>query len=113
MRRRITSLLIKEIWSNKLFDENQKQSNINLTDYVFDYLTKRFSNEETAIEIVYNIKDACNRYRNTYEINLFWQILTGQTEENVYHYEMKEFARILQYLIKSCSNTSSQPVCHG
>ena len=64
------------------------------------------------MEIGYNIKDACNRYRNNYEINLFWQILTGQVEENVYHYEMKEFARILQYLIKLSSNSSSQSVCN-
>jgi len=63
------------------------------------------------MEISYNLKDACHRYRNSYEINLFWQILTGQIEENVYHYEMKEFARILQYLIKLCSNSSSKSVC--
>ncbi|CAF2969513.1 unnamed protein product [Rotaria sp. Silwood2] len=110
MRRRITGLLIKEIWSNKLFDENrlEEKTNIKLTDYVFDYLTKRFNSKEIAIEICYNIKDACNRYQNRYEINLFWQILTGQIEENVYYYEMKEFARILQYLIKLCPHSSSQ-----
>ncbi|CAF3458598.1 unnamed protein product [Rotaria sp. Silwood1] len=110
MRRRITGLLIKEIWSNKLFDENkfEKKINIKLIDYVFNYLIKRFHSKEIAIEIGYNIKDACNRYQNNYEINLFWQILTGQIEENVYHYEMKEFARILQYLIKLCPHSSSQ-----
>jgi len=106
MRQRITGLLIKEIWSNKLFNENKFE--IKLADYVFDYLTKRFDSKELAIEIDYNMKDACQRYRNNYEINLFWQILTGQIEENVYHYEMKEFARILQYLIKLCSNSSSE-----
>jgi hypothetical protein len=31
-------------------------------------------------------------------------------EENVYHYEMKEFARILQYLIKICPNSSTESV---
>ncbi|CAF4110686.1 unnamed protein product, partial [Adineta steineri] len=110
MRRRITGLLIKEIWSKKLSDEQKLEikSNIKLTDYVFDYLTKRFNNKEIAIEISYNMQDACNRYRNNYEINLFWQILIGQVEENVYHDEMKEFARILQYFIKLSSNYSSQ-----
>ncbi|CAF3338072.1 unnamed protein product [Rotaria socialis] len=112
MRRRITGLLIKDIWSSKLFNENhsENKANIKLTDYVFDYLTKKFCSKEIAIEIGYNIKDACNRYRNSYEINLFWQILTGQIEENVYHYEMKEFARILQHLIKLSPNFSSQSV---
>ncbi|CAF1462249.1 unnamed protein product [Adineta steineri] len=112
MRRRITGLLIKEIWSKKLSDEQKLEikSNIKLTDYVFDYLTKRFNNKEIAIEISYNMQDACNRYQNNYEINLFWQILIGQVEENVYHDEMKEFARILQYFIKLSSNYSSQSV---
>ncbi len=102
MRRRMIGLLIKEIWSNKVYLEVQ------LTDYVFDYLTKRFDSRNIAVEMSYNIRDACHRYRNHYEINLFWQILTGQMEENVYHYEMKEFARILQYLIKLCSNSSAE-----
>ncbi len=104
MRRRIISLLIKEIWSNKVCLEVQ------LTDYVFDYLTKRFDSQNIAVEMSYNIRDACHRYRNHYEINLFWQILTGQMEENVYHYEMKEFARILQYLIKLCPHSSTESV---
>jgi len=56
------------------------------------------------------MQDACNRYRTSYEINLFWQILTGQVEEHVYHYEMKQFARILQYFIKLFSNSSSKSV---
>jgi hypothetical protein len=94
IRRRMIGLLIKDIWSNKV------SLGIQLTDYVFDYLIKRFDSRDTAIEMSYNIRDACHRYRNHYEINLFWQILTGQIEENVYHYEMKEFARILQCLIK-------------
>ena len=81
-----------------------------LTDYVFDYLTKRFDSRELAMEIGYNFQDACHRYRNNYQINLFWQILTGQMEENVYHDEMKEFARILQYFIKLSSHSAAQSV---
>lgn len=75
-------------------------------------MTERFNSKEIAIEMSYNIKDACTRYRNNYEINLFWQILTGQIEENVYHYEMKEYARILQYLIKLLPNLASLSVCN-
>ena len=59
------------------------------------------------MEMCYNIRDACHRYRNHYEIDLFWKILTGQIEENVYHDQMREFARILQYLIKLCCSNSS------
>ncbi|UJR08286.1 hypothetical protein I4U23_012558 [Adineta vaga] len=102
MRRRITGLLIKEIWDNKL----GLKSNVKLIDYVFNYLIKRFDNRDIAIEMNSNLQDACHRYRNHYEINLFWQIVIGQMEENIYHHEMKEFARILQYFIKISSKIS-------
>lgn len=98
MRRRITGLLIKEIWSNKILNKTS-----NFHDYVFDYLTKRFHSKDIAIEINSNLQTSSYRYRSHYEINLFWQILTGQIEENIYHYEMKEFARILQYFLKFSS----------
>lgn len=101
MRRRMTGLLIKEIWSKKCFD-----SKTQLNDYVFDYLTKRFDSQAMALEISSSIQDACRRYQHHYEINLFWQIVTGQVEERVYHDEMKEFARILQYFIQSSAHSS-------
>lgn len=103
IRRRMTGLLIKEIWSKKLFD-----SKMQLNDYVFDYLTKRFDSQEIAVEISSNIQRACRRYQHHYEINLFWQIVTGQVEERVYHDEMKEFARIVQYFIRSSTQSSIQ-----
>ena len=103
MRRRMTGLLIKEIWSKKLF-----ASKTNLTDYVFDYLTKRFDSREMAREMSDTILDACQRYQHHYEINLFWQILTGQLEDRVYHDQMKEFARILQYVLQSTARSLSE-----
>ena len=76
-------------------------------DYVSTYLNKRFDNQDRAMEISTNLSDSCSRYRNNYEINLFWKILTGQMEENIYHHEMKEFARIFQSFVKMSSKVSS------
>ncbi|CAF0773440.1 unnamed protein product [Adineta ricciae] len=99
MRRRITGLLIKEIWEHRF----ESKSNLKFTDYVTTYLSKRFDNQDRAMEISTNLPDTCSRYRNNYEINLFWKILTGQMEENIYHHEMKEFARIFQSFVKMSS----------
>jgi hypothetical protein len=48
----------------------------------------------------YNLHDACQRYRNSEKINLFWGILTGQIEELVYHHQMRSISQLLQHLIR-------------
>lgn len=87
VRRRLIGLLVRDIWSNRL-----SKSTSLFSDYVHDYLIERFQFQEFQL--------ACSFYRKTYEINLFWKILTGQIEENVYHYQMREYARILQAFIR-------------
>ncbi len=56
----------------------------------------------------YNLRDACQRYRNSEQINLFWGILTGQIEELVYHHQMKSISQLLQHLIRMKSYLSSR-----
>jgi hypothetical protein len=53
-----------------------------------------------AIEMGYNLRDACQRYQNSEQINLFWGILTGQIEELVYHHQMKSISQLLQHLMR-------------
>jgi len=48
----------------------------------------------------YNLHDACQRYRNSEKINLFWGILTGQIEELVYHHQMRSISQLLQHLMR-------------
>ena len=79
-----------------------------LTDHVFGYLEKRFDGTAVAKEVSDNLNDACVRYRRNYDINLFWRILTGQTEENVYHHEMREYARILQFFLRLSSPSQAR-----
>jgi hypothetical protein len=56
----------------------------------------------------YNLRDACQRYRNSEQINLFWGIITGQIEELVYHHQMKSISQLLQHLIRMKTYFSSQ-----
>ncbi len=71
-----------------------------LADHVAIYFEKRFNSKSIAIEMGYNLGDACQRYRNSEQINLFWGIITGQIEEMVYHHQMKAISQLLQHLIK-------------
>ncbi|CAF4245767.1 unnamed protein product, partial [Adineta steineri] len=75
-------------------------STLTLADHVATYFEKRFDSKAIAIEMGYNLRDACQRYHNSEEINLFWGIITGQIEEMVYHYRMQSISQLLQHLIK-------------
>ncbi|CAF2823016.1 unnamed protein product [Rotaria sp. Silwood2] len=137
MRRRTTGLLIKEIWTDKIrdtedrslqnlsrtkeynspeslssphssSDNNANQNNKTLADHVAAYFNKKFNSPMIAIEMGYNLSDACQRYRNSERINLFWGIITGQIEEMVYHHQMKSISQLLQHLIKMKKLFSTQ-----
>ena len=71
-----------------------------MADHVATYFEKRFHSKTIAIEMEYNLRDACKRYRHSEQINLFWGIITGQIEELVYHHQMKSISQLLQSLIR-------------
>lgn len=79
---------------------DSKSSPQNLADHVAAYFEKRFDSKDTAIEMGYNLRDACTRYQHSEEINLFWGIITGQIEEMVYHHRMRSVSQLLQHLMR-------------
>ncbi|CAF1542511.1 unnamed protein product [Adineta ricciae] len=116
MRERMAGILIKEIWTEKIHKSNywqirdfQSSSPASFADQVAEYFEKRFASKSVAVELGYNLRDACLRYHNCEEINLFWGILTGQIEEMVYHHRMKTISDLLQHLIRMKTVFSSQP----
>jgi len=81
-------------------DINSNQIHKTLADHVASYFEQRFNSKMIAIEMGYNLRDACQRYQNSEQINLFWGILTGQIEEFVYHHQMRSISHLLQHLIR-------------
>lgn len=73
---------------------------------VKNYLEKYCHSTDMAIELGYNLRDACERYHHSEQINLFWGILTGQIEEYVYHYQMQCIAQLLEHFIGIHADTS-------
>ncbi len=81
-------------------DVNSNDTEKTLADHVSSYFEQRFNSRTIAIEMGYNLRDACQRYRNSEQINLFWGIITGQIEEMVYHHQMKSISQLLQHLMR-------------
>jgi hypothetical protein len=79
---------------------NSDQSPKTLADHVAAFFERRFNSKTMATEMGYNLRDACQRYRNSEQINLFWGIITGQIEEMVYHHQMRSISQLLQHLMK-------------
>lgn len=73
---------------------------------MISYFERRF--HSCAIEMGYNLRDACKRYRTSQEISLFWGIVTGQREEMVYHHQMKCIGQLLQHFIRVATRIPSQ-----
>ena len=71
-----------------------------LADHVTNYFEQRCHSKAIALEMGYNLRDACQRYCHSEQINLFWGILAGQIEEFVYHHQMQSISQLLQYLIR-------------
>jgi hypothetical protein len=84
-------------------DSNMTTVRQTLADHVAAYFSLRFDSDTIGIEMSYNLRDACLRYRHCEQINLFWGIITGQIEELVYHHRMKSIGQLLQYLIRTTS----------
>ena len=83
-----------------------------LVDHVTNYFEQRCHSKAIAIEMGYNLRDACERYSHSEQINLFWGILTGQIEEFVYHHQMQSISQLLQHFLRmhhEYSHRSSVP----
>jgi hypothetical protein len=90
-------------------DTNGNQYHRTLADHVAIYFEKRFNSKTIAMEMGYNLRDACRRYRNSEQINLFWGIITGQIEEMVYHHQMRSISQLLQHLMRMKTLLSLHP----
>lgn len=63
------------------------------------YLEKqKFPLSQMSVEWAYNITESCTQYSSDPDIQLFHNILTGCTEEDVYHHDRREIERLKAHL---------------
>ena len=83
LSKRETERIINDVWVGKERFESQTGSREPLSNYLYQYLSIRFSSHTLAIEWGYNLLDSLERYIADSDCRLFLQILNGSLPEEV------------------------------
>lgn len=103
LHRRDCTLLIHDIWQEKqLHDEQRAEGGREaMADFVHSYLEQRFSLPKMVAEWAYNLRDASAKYAASDDsISLFWAVLNGQGDEQLYYNHVATVTKLLDNLIK-------------
>ncbi|CAF3703702.1 unnamed protein product [Adineta steineri] len=85
LTRRDVAVLIQEIWTERRISNNQDGRTKTLSEFVYEYFRNRYGNHNTAIEMGYSLDYACKRFKHNENCQLFYQILCGEADEDIYH----------------------------
>ena len=83
LSKRETERMINDVWVSKEKCEGQTGKRESLSNYLYQYLSHRFSSHTLAIEWGYNLLDSLERYIADSDCRLFLQILNGSLPEEV------------------------------
>ncbi|CAG0898990.1 unnamed protein product [Darwinula stevensoni] len=97
-------LLIQDIWKGKCELKESPYKRIPLETYLGSYFEERYPKKFIRMEWSYNLIDACQRFPHDDVIGLFWGILCGKYDEEIYHSQRK----IVQRLKKSLKEAAKQ-----
>ncbi|XP_064611191.1 translin-associated factor X-interacting protein 1-like isoform X2 [Liolophura sinensis] len=100
--KRDCALLIKDIWREKSAQdaESPDGKRSSLAEFLYTYLTRKFGLEQMVVEWGYNLHDALQRYSHDESLGLFWGVLTGEVDEEVYHSQLQIMANLVNHLTK-------------
>ncbi|KAK4301082.1 hypothetical protein Pmani_026752 [Petrolisthes manimaculis] len=76
--------IIEDIWRHKRRLDNTDPLEL----FVDQYFKERYHLEEVRAEWCYSLADACQRLAHEEQVGLFWGILCGQVQEQVYHHHV-------------------------
>ncbi|KAJ3195745.1 Translin-associated factor X-interacting protein 1 [Irineochytrium annulatum] len=113
-------LLINDTWMAKaVFDANPSSNgmkssvcepflfalylihNAQLAEFLFMYLKKRFGTQDAVAEWGYNLHEAAKKHGfQSNQAHMFFEILTGNMEEEVYHHQQAMIERVKSALQK-------------
>lgn len=77
--------LLKEVWREKNMADEQTGSRSSLSEFFLSYLQKTFDDATTAMEWSYSVHETCRMHRTDEYLYLFYSILMGEVDEDVYH----------------------------
>ncbi|BFZ19882.1 hypothetical protein BsWGS_22921 [Bradybaena similaris] len=102
LSKRDTALLVRDIWRTKSAKDAERTDGIrqNMGEFLAEYLRSRFPLQQIVLEWGYNLHDACQRYAHDDVIGLFWKVLNGEANEEIFHSQLLTIHRLLTHMTK-------------
>ncbi|KAJ8281150.1 hypothetical protein GJAV_G00064120 [Gymnothorax javanicus] len=91
--------IIKDVWKEKVTEDEKNEQQSNLAEFLRGYLERQHG--ERAGNWAYNLLQTCQQHRDDDIIGLFYDIITGKVDENVYHGQTHMLSHLLKVLISS------------
>lgn len=99
--KRDTALLVRDIWREKSASDAERTDGTRqkMSDFLNDYLKRRFSLETMVTEWGYNLHDACQRYSQDEIIGLFWKVLNDEADEEIFHNQLLTIHSLMTHMV--------------
>ncbi|XP_075433249.1 translin-associated factor X-interacting protein 1 isoform X3 [Ascaphus truei] len=91
--------VLREVWKEKTTSDQQKAKPSLLSEFFLTYLQKRFG--DSAIEWSYGVHETCKVHITNDRMYLFYNILMGQVDEEVYHALIHAYSHLLSELVNA------------
>ncbi|CAF3399761.1 unnamed protein product [Rotaria sp. Silwood1] len=98
--RRDVAVLIQEIWTERRISDKQDGRTKSLSEFIYEFFRNRYGNHNTAVEMGYNLDFACKRFKHNDNCQLFYHILSGEADEDIYHYTKNLIEQLAERIIK-------------
>ncbi|CAF3214446.1 unnamed protein product [Rotaria socialis] len=100
LTRRDVAVLIQEIWTERRISDKQDGRTKSLSEFIYEFFRNRYGNHNTAVEMGYNLDYSCKRFKYNENCQLFYHILSGEADEDIYHYTKNLIEQLADRIIK-------------
>ncbi|CAF1133761.1 unnamed protein product [Rotaria sordida] len=100
LTRRDVVVLIQEIWTERRISDKQDGRTKSLSEFIYEFFRNRYGNHNTAVEMGYNLDYACKRFKYNDNCQLFYHILSGEADEDIYHYTKNLIEHLAERILK-------------
>ncbi|XP_026574780.1 translin-associated factor X-interacting protein 1-like [Pseudonaja textilis] len=99
--------LLREIWREKIISDQQKGKQSSLPDFFLGFFQKKYG-EAAAFDWTYSVYENLKLFRSNEMMALFFNVLTGNVDEGVYHYHLLELNNLLKELTLADTENTGQ-----
>ncbi|CAF4042714.1 unnamed protein product [Rotaria sp. Silwood2] len=100
LTRRDVAVLVQDIWTERRISDKQDGRTKSLSEFIYEFFRNRYGNHNTAVEMGYNLDYACKRFKHNDNCQLFYHILSGEADEDIYHYTKNLIEQLAERIIK-------------